>query len=179
MVLPHQAPFIHDKYHISDPKAANLTPYQHNKSKGVTERLSMKWHKWYLWHTHTHTACKFLQNSLYVTLLLSLTSSNSQSLTYIYPQSFFQSLLCQCIVMFPLSFWSSFFPSYTTLWHPLEPLYKLPNVSCSWNVSIHPRFFYSPPSNTPFQAPIFFIIKFRNFSSFILLLSPNIDFLWE
>jgi hypothetical protein len=48
MVLPHQTATIHDKYHISDPKAANLTLYQNNKSVGITERLSMKWQSWHL-----------------------------------------------------------------------------------------------------------------------------------
>ena len=51
MVLPHQTAFIHDKYHISDPKAANLTLYQHNKSIGVTEMAKLA----SLLHTHTHT----------------------------------------------------------------------------------------------------------------------------
>ena len=64
MVIPHQTAFIHDKHPISDPKAANLTLYQHNKSVGVTYRLSMKWQSWHLWlththtHTHIHTSCK-------------------------------------------------------------------------------------------------------------------------
>jgi len=104
-----------------------------------------------LTHTHTHThTFKFLQNTLYITLLLSSTSSKSQSLASVYPQSSFQSLLCQCIIC---SLWTKVHSSPLT---PPRVIQMSPYMSHQMSAVpvMCPYMFFL----IAFQAPFFFLL---------------------